>query len=254
MDEISQEVKDRYRDKARSHRQLPYFKSAADYFDDHGEHHDNDESKAMAAKAARLTKNREAGISRSYAKEEPRRHQAQYDAKTGTYDILDTQTGQIVDRNVADSGGLAMSVAANWDHRAKMATEDQELDEAGRTDWQAKTRQFGPAYYLNTDCGYASLNDLGAHEYFQHDGVVVLEIDRNGKKGLNYVAGGDSHTAPGTPVTCVTQTSTGQKFRPGKVVDKFTMDEYNNDRAGLEARLAKHGITPTKKLSVKTFD
>jgi hypothetical protein len=37
-------------------------------------------------------------------------------------------------------------------------------------------------------------------------------------------------------------------------VDKFTMDEYNNDRAGLEARLAKHGITPTKKLSVKTFD
>ena len=116
-----------------------------------------------------------------------------------------------------------------------------------------KLRQYGQPFYLNTDCGYASLNDLGTHDYFQHGGVVILEIDRNGKLGLNYVAG--HHNAkPGTHVTVVTATSTGQKFRPGKVVDSFTMDEYENDRAGLEARLAQYGITPTKKLSVKTFD
>lgn len=131
--------------------------------------------------------------------------------------------------------------------------EFNQVDEAGRSSYQEKSRQFGKPYYLNTDCGYASLEDLGSHEYFHGDGVVVLAINRGGKWGLNYVAGRDN-TAPGTKVTCVTQTSTGQKYREGKVVDSFTMDEYNNDRAGLEKRLAAHGITPTKKLSVKTFD
>ena len=133
---------------------------------------------------------------------------------------------------------------------------ESEIDEAGRgSDRQAKANQYGKPFYMNTDCGYASLNDIGTHDYFGHDGVVVLAIDRsgNGKWGLNYVAGHDT-TAPGTKVTCVTQTRTGDKYRQGKVVDSFTMDEYNNDRAALEARLAKHGITATKKLSVKTFD
>jgi hypothetical protein len=131
------------------------------------------------------------------------------------------------------------------------------LQEYGRQDrfdsYQRKSRQYGPAFFLNTDCGFASLNDLGTHDYFGHGGVVILAINRGGKWGLNYVAGHDS-TKPGTMVTVVTPTSSGQKYREGKVVDSFTMDEYNNDRAGLEARLAQHGITATKKLSVKTFD
>ena len=131
--------------------------------------------------------------------------------------------------------------------------EFNQVDEAGRSSYQEKSRQFGKPYYLNTDCGYASLEDLGTHEYFHGDGVVVLAINRGGKWGLNFVAGRDN-TPPGTKVTCVTQTTTGSKYREGKVVDSFTMDEYNNDRAGLEKRLAAHGITPTKKLSVKTFD
>jgi len=137
---------------------------------------------------------------------------------------------------------------------AAIAKESEgDLDEASRATFQDKARQFGTPYYLNTDCGYASLDDLGTHDYFDHSGVVVLSINRNGKWGLNYVAGQDS-TPPGTKVTCVTQTSSGQKYREGKVVDSFTMDEYNNDREGLAKRLATHGITPTRKLSVKTFD
>ncbi len=129
----------------------------------------------------------------------------------------------------------------------------QEYGRGGADSYQRNSRQYGPPFFLNTDCGYASLNDLGTHEYFQHDGVVILAINRSGKWGLNYVAGSDN-TKPGTLVTVVTPTSSGQKYREGKVVDSFTMAEYQNDRAGLEARLAQHGISPTKKLSVKTFD
>lgn len=142
---------------------------------------------------------------------------------------------------------------SNGQHYGGQDIEEGEIDEAGRSNYQDKARQFGEPYYLNTDCGFASLNDLGSHDYFGHDGVVILAINRGGKWGLNFVAGHAS-TKPGTKVTCVTQTSTGQKYREGKVVDSFTMDEYNNDRAGLEKRLAAHGITATKKLSVKTFD
>jgi hypothetical protein len=175
-------------------------------------------------------------------------------------DYRDASDGKLERRGRGISNAQAKMVWKDARVLAREATTESLLDEfkmdearGGYDDYQRKQNQYGPAFHLNTDCGYASLNDLGAHDYFQHDGVVVLEIDRNGKKGLNFVAGSD-RTPPGTQVTCVTATSTGQKYRPGKVIDSFTMDEYTNDRAGLEKRLARHGITPTKKLSVKTFD
>lgn len=261
VNEISQEVKDRYRAKAFKAKDDSDF--AADFYNTHDDPEIRDP--ALGSEYARKSSNRAKGISRSYPEEKPRRHEVKYDNATGYYDVIDTHTGETVARQVANSGGAAMSIAANWDYKAEKAMSESDLEEAGpglyragnrgRTvsDYERKSRQYGKPFYLNTDCGYASLDDIGTHEYFGHGGVVVLSINRSGKWGLNYVAGSDD-TPADTPVTCITQTSNGIKYRPGKVVDSFTMDEYHNDREGLEKRLAAHGITPTKKLSVKTFD
>ena len=261
VNEISQEVKDRYRAKAFKAKDDSDF--AADFYNTHDDPEIRDPK--LGSEYARKSSNRAKGISRSYPEEKPRRHEVKYDNATGYYDVIDTHTGETVARQVANSGGAAMSIAANWDYKAEKAMSEGDLEEAGpglyragnrgRTvsDYERKSRQYGKPFYLNTDCGYASLDDIGTHEYFGHGGVVVLSINRSGKWGLNYVAGSDN-TPADTPVTCITQTSNGIKYRPGKVVDSFTMDEYHNDREGLEKRLAAHGITPTKKLSVKTFD
>lgn len=141
-----------------------------------------------------------------------------------------------------------------------------ELDEAGRQDWQAAQKKYGEPYYLNTDCGYASLESIMASEGFfdnmemglaQHStktGFTILEIDRNGKKGYNFVNSPDGRLQPGTPVSCITQTSNGQKIRPGKFIASFTAQELSTNYEGVVAELAKLGITPNKKLPVKTFD
>ena len=143
---------------------------------------------------------------------------------------------------------------------------EAELDEAGRADWQQKARQYGEPYYLNTDCGYASLDSIMRAEGFFSDmemglaqhatkvGFTVLEIDRNGKKGYNFVNSPDSRLQPGTPVTCVTQTGNGDKFRPGKFIASFTAKDLSMNLDQVKAELAKYGITPSKKLPVKTFD
>lgn len=141
-----------------------------------------------------------------------------------------------------------------------------ELDEAGRQDWQAAQKKYGEPYYLNTDCGYASLESImGGEGYFddmemglaQHStkaGFTILEIDRNGKKGYNFINSPDTRLQPGTSVSCITQTSTGQKIRPGKFVTSFTAKDLSTNYDAVVAELAKLGITPNKKLPVKTFD
>lgn len=143
---------------------------------------------------------------------------------------------------------------------------EAELDEAGRADWQSKVRQYGEPYYLNTDCGYSSLDDImsgwgyfddipeGLAQHATKIGFTVLEIDRNGKKGYNYINSPDNRLQPGAPVTCVTQTSTGQKFRPGKFITSFNTKDLSLNYDQVVAELAKYGITPSKKLPVKTFD
>jgi len=130
-----------------------------------------------------------------------------------------------------------------------------EVDEGYNEDYRRKVNQYGEPFYLNTDCGYASLEDIkaGAGYFDYKDGFTVLEMDRNGKKGLNYITG-YTKTPIGTKVTCVTQTRTGQKFRPGVVVAAYTDDEVEHQYENVAADLARLGITPTKKLSVKTFD
>lgn len=137
-------------------------------------------------------------------------------------------------------------------------TTESELDEYGqsRDSFNRKINQYGEPYYLNTDCGFASLEMIvnGTAEYFDASrGITVLEIDRNGKKGLNYITSSDD-LKPGTPVTCITQTSTGQKFRPGRFIISFTGEQLANNYEQVAAELAKLGISPSKKLSVKTFD
>jgi hypothetical protein len=122
--------------------------------------------------------------------------------------------------------------------------------------------KYGEPFYLNTDCGYASLEDIknGKAQYFDdmssgssQVGVTVLEIDRNGKKGLNYVSG-LTKTPKKTEVTCITQTSTGTKYRPGKVITSFTAHDIVNNYEMVVDLLSEYGVSPTKKLSVKTFD
>lgn len=143
-----------------------------------------------------------------------------------------------------------------------IAREEEELDEAGYNQRDEKTRQYGAPFFLNTDCGYASLDSImnGTAEYFDDMqsgsskiGVTVLEINRNGKTGLNYITGLD-RTPAGTKVTCVTATSTGEKYRPGKVITSFTSNDLVNNYDMVVDQLASHGITPSKKLPVKTFD
>lgn len=143
-----------------------------------------------------------------------------------------------------------------------IAREEEELDEAGYNQREQKTRQYGEPFYLNTDCGYASLESImnGTAEYFDDMqsgsskiGVTVLEINRNGKTGLNYITGLD-RTPAGTKVTCVTATSTGEKYRPGKVITSFTSNDLVNNYDMVVDQLASHGISPSKKLPVKTFD
>lgn len=164
----------------------------------------------------------------------------------------------------ADKHDAKIMSRARGMHRA--IAKEAELDEAGRADWQQKARQYGEPYYLNTDCGYASLDSIMRAEGFFSDmemglaqhatkvGFTVLEIDRNGKKGYNFVNSPDSRLQPGTPVTCVTQTSNGDKFRPGKFIASFTAKDLSMNLDQVEAELAKYGITPSKKLPVKTFD
>lgn len=141
-----------------------------------------------------------------------------------------------------------------------------ELDEAGRADYNQKRNQYGEPYYLNTDCGFASLESIMRAEGFFDDmemglaqhatkvGITVLEIERSGKKGYNYVNSPDTRLQPGTPVTCITQTSTGDKFRPGRFIASFTAKDLSMNYDQVVAALAKLGITPSKKLPVKTFD
>jgi hypothetical protein len=142
--------------------------------------------------------------------------------------------------------------------QVKMVGEDDLIGEyrGARADSSTK---YGQPMYLNTDCGYASFNDLGSHEYFHMDhessGVTIVKINRNGKWGFNYVSGyGAPSFKPGQKVTVVTQTSTGDKYREGEVVDTFTSAEYVKNKDELLARLEQHGIKPDRKLSVKTFD
>jgi hypothetical protein len=139
---------------------------------------------------------------------------------------------------------------------------NSDLDEVQLYYSKSPHTKYGEPFYLNTDCGYASLEDIknGTAQYFDdmssgssRAGVTVLEIDRNGKKGLNYVTG-LSRTPNGTPVTCVTQTSTGSKYRPGKVIASFTSLDLINNYEMVVDMMSKHGVSPTKKLSVKTFD
>lgn len=144
------------------------------------------------------------------------------------------------------------------------AEESQDISE--KMDWKTKIRQYGEPYYLNTDMGYASLESImKGQEYFEtiptglerrsnRYGFTVLEIDRNGKKGFNYVNSPDYDLEPNTPVTCITQTSTGDKFRPGKFIMSISAKELADDYQGVVDRLAKIGISPTKKLPVKSFD
>lgn len=165
----------------------------------------------------------------------------------------------------ADAHGRVIQKRAQGMNRA-IAREEEELDEAGRADWQSKIRQYGEPYYLNTDCGYSSLEAIMRGEgYFddipaglaQHAtkaGFTILEIERNGKKGYNFVTSPDTRLQAGTPVTCITQTSTGQKFRPGKFVASFTTKDLSTNYDMVVAQLARLGITPSKKLPVKTFD
>lgn len=143
-----------------------------------------------------------------------------------------------------------------------IAREEEELDEAGYNQRQQKVSQYGKPFYLNTDCGYASLESIvnGTAEYFDDMssgsskiGVTVLEINRNGKTGFNYITGLDRSPA-GTKVTCVTATSTGEKYRPGKVITSFTANDLVNNYEMVVDQLAAHGISPSKKLPVKTFD
>jgi len=132
---------------------------------------------------------------------------------------------------------------------------NDEVDEGYNEDYRRKVTQYGEPFYLNTDCGYASFEDIkaGAGYFDFKDGFTVLEIDRNGKKGLNFI-NSYSKTPIGTRVTCVTQTRTGQKCRPGRVMAAFTADEVENQYENVAVDLARLGITPTKKLPVKTFD
>jgi hypothetical protein len=60
---------------------------------------------------------------------------AEYDSKTGVYNVVDAN-GNIVARNVSNSGGAAMSAAASWNHKYKTG-QITDTDIALGSDWES---------------------------------------------------------------------------------------------------------------------
>lgn len=183
--------------------------------------------------------------------------------------IMKPGAGDRVRKWVKDHDRIAYRREKGLDRATGYVSEPQMEDEAvlEKMDWKQKIRQYGTPFYINTDMGYASLDSImsGNEEYFEDilDGIekhstrigfTILEIDRNGRKGFNYINSPENSLQPGTPVTVITQTTTGNKFRPGKFIMSVTAAELADDYDKVVANLSKLGISPSKKLPVKSFD
>lgn len=114
LNELSPELRDRYRRKARSSQDDAAFnvdliQSDPERYDPTGEY---------GQKFSKDVNKREQGIKKSYDPEPaPGRYQATYRKETGYYDIVDTTDNSVVDQQVANSGGHAMGIADRWNRK-----------------------------------------------------------------------------------------------------------------------------------------